>query len=84
MSLLKHVYRQFNNAVFYDCINIRGLSLHAQSEFGLHNASNNAFRRGFAAGEFINLSNHLAISLPFIFQVLGFIIVNVMSFGNPV
>ena len=36
------------------------------------------------AREFINLGNHLAISLPFIFQVLGFIIVDVMGFGNPV
>ena len=67
---------------FYDCVNIR--VLHAQSAFGFHNASNNAFRQGFAAGEFVNLGNHLAISLPFIFQVLGFIIVDVMGFGNPV
>ena len=58
--------------------------LHAQSEFGFHNVSNNAFRQGFAAGEFINLGNHLAISLLFIFQVLGFIIVHVMRFANPV
>ena len=74
--------RQFNKVVFYDCVNIRVLP--AQSEFGFHNASNNAFRQGFEAGEFVNLGNHLAISLLFIFQVLGFIIVHVMRFGNPV
>ena len=58
--------------------------LDAQSEFGFHNASDNALRQGFAAGEMINLGNHLAISHPFIFQILGITIVNVMRFGNPV
>ena len=58
--------------------------LHAQSEFGFHNASNNAFRQVFAAWELINLGNHLAIRGPFVFQILGFIIVDVMGFSNPV
>ena len=58
--------------------------LHAQSEFGFHNASNNAFRQVFAARELINLGNHLAIRGPFVFQILGFIIINVMGFSNPV
>ena len=57
---------------------------HAQSEFVFHNASNNAFRQGFAARELINLGNHLAIRRPFVFQILGFIIVDVMGFSNPV
>ena len=58
--------------------------LDAQSEFGFHNASDNALRQGFAAGELINLGSHLAISHPFLFQILGFIIVYVMRFSNPV
>ena len=58
--------------------------LHAQSEFGFHNASDNALSQVFAARELINLGNHLAIRCPFVFQILGFVIVNVMSFGNPV
>ena len=40
--------------------------------------------RDLRPGKLINLGNHLAISHPFIFQILGFIIVNVMRFGNPV
>ena len=58
--------------------------LHAQSEFGFHNASNNALCQVFAARELINLGNHLAIRRPFVFQILGFIIVDVMGFSNPV
>ena len=68
----------------FNMLSFMGLGLHAQSEFGFRNASNNVFRQAFATREFINLGNHLAISLPFIFQVLGFIIVDVMGFGNPV
>ena len=81
MSLLKQVYCAIKQGcLFYDCV--RGL--YAQLEFGFHNASDNALRQGFAAGELINLCNHLTISHPFIFQILGFIIVHVMCFGNPV
>ena len=58
--------------------------LHAQSEFSFHNASNNALCQVFAARELINLGNHLAIRRPFVFQSLGFIIVDVMRFSNPV
>ena len=58
--------------------------LHAQLEFSFHDIFNNTFRQGFAAEELINLGNHLAIGCPFIFQVLGLAIVNVMGFGNPV
>ena len=50
--------------------------LHAQSEFSFHNASNNALCQVFAARELINLGNHLAIRRPFVFQSLGFIIVD--------
>ena len=81
MSLLKQVYCAIKQGcLFYDCV--RGL--YAQLEFGFHNASDNALRQGFAAGELSYLGNHLAIRHPFIFQILGFIIVNVMRFGNPV
>ena len=58
--------------------------LHAQPEFGFHDIFSNTFRQGFAAGELINLGNHFAIGHPFIFQVLGLVIVYVMGFGNPV
>ena len=68
----------------FNMLSFMGLGLHAQSEFGFHNASNNAFRQAFAARELINFGNHLAIGHPLIFQSLGFIIVNVMSFSNPV
>ena len=72
---------QLNNVVFF--FMTKG-GLHAQSEFSFHNASHNALCEGFAARELINLGNHLAIRGPFVFQILGFIIVNVMRFGNPV
>ena len=68
----------------FNMLSFMGLGLHAQSEFGFHNASNNAFRQVFAARELINLGNHLAIRRPFVFQILGFIIVDVMGFSNPV
>ena len=42
--------------------------LHAQLEFSSHDIFNKTFRQGFAAGELINLGNHLAIGSPFIFQ----------------
>ena len=57
--------------------------LHAQLEFSFHGIFNNTFRQGFAAGELI-LPIIPAIGGPFIFQVLGLAIVNVMGFGNPV
>ena len=60
------------------------MKLHAQSQFGFHNASHNTLRQGFTTRELINLGNHLAIRHPFIFQGLGFIIVHVMYFRNPV
>ena len=60
------------------------LILHAQLEFSFHDIFNNTFRQGFAAGESINLGNHLAIGDPFVLQVLGLVIVDVMGFGNPV
>ena len=66
-----------NNVSFFVC-------LHAQPEFGFHNIFNNTFRQGFAVGELINLGNHLTIGDPFIVQVLGLVIVDVMGFGNPV
>ena len=46
--------------------NVSFFCLHAQPEFGFHNIFNNTFRQGFAAGELINLGNHLAIGHPFI------------------
>ena len=58
--------------------------LHVQPEFVFHNIFNNTFRQGFAAGELINLGNHLAIGHPFILLVLGLVIVDVMGFGNHV
>ena len=58
--------------------------LHAQLEFSSHDIFNNTFRQGFAAGELINLGNHLAIGSPLVFQVLSLALVNVMGFGNPV
>ena len=42
--------------------------LHAQLEVSSHHIFNNALRQSFAAGELINLGNHLAIGSPFIFQ----------------
>ena len=45
--------------------------LHAQSQFGFHNASDNPFRQGFTARELINLGNHLAIRHPFVLQGLA-------------
>ena len=48
MSLLKHVYMQFNNVVFYDCVNIRGPGLNAQSEFGIPVVPIQSKRDGFS------------------------------------
>ena len=53
--------------------------LHAQPEFSFHVIFNNTFRQGFAAREFINLGNRLAIRHPFVPQVLGLVIVDVMA-----
>ena len=58
--------------------------LHAESKFSFHNASHNTLGQVFTAGELINLGNHLAIRGPFVFQILGFIIIHVMGFSNPV
>ena len=69
------------------CLKHRGdftTILHAQLEFSFHDIFNNAFRQGFAAGELINLGNHLAIGDPFVLQVPGLDIVHVMGFGAPV
>ena len=69
------------------CLKHRGdfnTILHAQLEFSFHDIFNNAFRQGFAAGELINLGNHLAIGDPFVLKVPGLVIVHVMGFGNPV
>ena len=58
--------------------------LHAQLEFSFHNIFDDTFHQGFTAWSFIDLGNHLVIDSPFILQVLGFAIVGVMGFGNPV
>ena len=70
------------NVSFYCVFNT--IFLHAQLELSFHDIFNNTFRQGFAAGELINLGNHLAIGSPLVFQVLSLAIVNVMGFGNPV
>ena len=58
--------------------------LHAQLEFSFHDIFNNTFSLGFAAGELNNFGNHRAVGGPFVLQVLGLAIVNVVGFGNPV
>jgi len=59
-------------------------SLQLESFLGLHDFSHDTFSHGFFPGQLVNGLHHLGIGFPLVLQILGFGIINIVLFGNPV
>ena len=59
-------------------------SLQLESFLGLHDFSHDTFSHGFFPGQFVDGLDHLGIGFPLVLQILGFGIIDIVLFGNPV